>query len=833
MFVEVAINLPPVRGTFDYHLPPSLRGHLSPGHLVTASFGKRRVQGVVVRLMKKASVPETKPVESLLDPLPVLTQSQLELAHWISEQTVSPLIECITLMLPPGLSQKADSLYTLLDEDVQPTSNIQKRILDLLRRRGPLRGRQIARALPRQAWRPAVDALVRKDILERTAVLDPPRVGARKVRTARLAVAPEVAETHFGNLGRTGSPAEKRREAVLKMLIQEGQPVEASWIYAELDAKLADLQFLEKRDLISFGEAEIWRDPIEAIEFTPSSPPPLTSDQGPVWDTLRSAIHANAGNPIHHYLLHGVTGSGKTELYMRSVAETLAAGRQAIVLVPEIALTPQTVRRFLARFPGQIGLIHSQLSDGERYDTWRRSREGRIKIIVGPRSALFTPLPDIGLIVLDESHDESYKQFGRGPLYHTRETALAYANILHATCILGSATPDVVTTYRAKSGAIHTLHLPNRIMGHQKRIQQQASRLGITPTYKETEGDASYIDLPPVEIVDMRQELRAGNRSIFSRALQSSLRTTLDAGQQAILFLNRRGTSTYVFCRDCGWVLRCPKCEINLTYHGSNQQLTCHHCGYTRSLPRKCPNCQSARIKHFGAGTQTIQNELETLFPGTGCIRWDRDTSQKKGAHQAILANFAAHKADVLIGTQMVAKGLDLPMVTFVGVVSADTGLNLPDYRAAERTFQILTQVAGRAGRGLLGGHAILQTFQPEHYAIQAAAEHDYQSFYDSEIQHRKQLGYPPFTRLARFVIREFSSPSAEKEARRLANSILEKISITDSPADIIGPAPCFIHKLRGTYCWHLILRAANPLELIPETIPDRWSIDIDPVSLL
>jgi primosomal protein N' (replication factor Y) len=831
MFVEVAVNLPPVRGTFDYHLPPSLRGHVAPGHLVIAPFGKRRVQGVVVRLLKKSSVPETKPVESLLDPLPVLTQQQLKLAHWLSEQTVSPLIECITLMLPPGLSQKADSLYTLLDQDARGASAAQSRVLDLLRRRGSLRGRQIARALPRQTWRAAVDSLVREGTLERVSVLDPPSVGARRIRTVRLSVAPEAAGEYFGNLGRPGSDAAQRREAVLKMLIEEGQPTEVTWIYAELGAKLADLRYLEARDLIAFGETEIWRDPTEAVEFVPTSPPPLTSDQSAVWRTLKAAL--NQAGSRQRFLLHGVTGSGKTELYLRAVAETLALGRQAIILVPEIALTPQTVRRFLARFPGQVGLIHSQLSDGERYDTWRRARQGSIPVVIGPRSALFTPLPDIGLIVLDESHDESYKQFGRGPLYHARETALHYASILDATCILGSATPDVVTTYRASQGSLTRLYLPNRILGHQKRIRQQASRLGITPTYKEAEGEASYIDLPPVKIVDMRQELRAGNRSIFSRATQKSLETTLAAGQQAILFLNRRGSSTYVFCRDCGWVLRCPRCETNLTYHGTNQQLMCHHCGYTRSLPKTCPQCNSTRIKHFGTGTQGIQSELEAAFPDVSSIRWDRDTTRTKGAHQAILAKFAEHQADVLIGTQMVAKGLDLPLVTFVGVISADTGLNLPDYRAAERTFQILTQVAGRAGRGLLGGHAILQTYQPEHYAIQAAAKHDYREFYEAEIHQRRRLGFPPFKRLVRFTIREYSASSAEKEARRLSRSIQDRIAKLEVPADIIGPASCFFRKLRGAYCWHFILRASDPLRLIPETIPDRWSVDIDPVSLL
>jgi len=334
-------------------------------------------------------------------------------------------------------------------------------------------------------------------------------------------------------------------------------------------------------------------------------------------------------------------------------------------------------------------------------------------------------------------------------------------------------------------------------------------------------------------VVDMRQELRAGNRSIFSRALQKALSELLQSNQQAILFLNRRGTSTYIFCRDCGWVLRCPRCETSLTYHRANERLMCHHCGYTRKLPTKCSNCGSTRVKHFGAGTQRIQTELERAFPGVRTIRWDWDVTRSKGAHEIILSNFAAHRADVLIGTQMIAKGLDLPLVTLVGVVSADTGLNLPEYRAAERTFQILTQVAGRAGRGLLGGRVILQTYQPDHYAIQAAAEHNYQSFYQQELRYRRQLGYPPFQRLARLVYRHVSPSAAEAEAMRLAGVLRGKIDSTETKADLIGPAPSFYRRVRGQYRWQIVIRAADPTRLIPEELPENWIVDIDPVSLL
>lgn len=833
MFVEVAVNLPPVRGTFDYHLPPSLRGHVTVGHLVTAPFGQRRVQGIVISLPKTPAVPDTRPIEGLVDPEPVLTSKQLVLARWLQAQTLAPLIECLTLMLPPGLSQKADSLYTLIDSGVHGDTPTHKRLIKLLARRGPLRGRQIARALPHQNWRGVANRLVRHGVLSRTSVLDSPSTRARRVRTARLAVPPQVACQAFDDLGRPGGRAAHRRRTILEMLIHEREPLEVVWLYAECDGRLADLRYLEERGLIALSEAEVWRDPLEAVDYVPIQPPSLTVDQAAVWESVRETVHKAREEHTLPILLHGVTGSGKTEIYLQAVAETLTLGRGAIILVPEISLTPQAVRRFLARFPGQVGLIHSQLSDGERYDTWRRSRAGSLPMIIGARSALFTPLPDIGLIVVDESHDESYKEHGRAPRYHAREAAIAYAKIVGAACILGSATPDVVTTYRATRGELRRLTLPQRIFGHHQRLSRQAARLGIMSRYQPSDGDAVSIDLPPVRVVDMRQELRAGNRSIFSRALQKALSELLQSNQQAILFLNRRGTSTYIFCRDCGWVLRCPRCETSLTYHRANERLMCHHCGYTRKLPTKCSNCGSNRVKHFGAGTQRIQTELERAFPGVRTIRWDWDVTRSKGAHEIILSNFAAHRADVLIGTQMIAKGLDLPLVTLVGVVSADTGLNLPEYRAAERTFQILTQVAGRAGRGLLGGRVILQTYQPDHYAIQAAAEHNYQSFYQQELHYRRQLGYPPFQRLARLVYRHVSPSAAEAEAMRLAGVLRGKIDFTETKADLIGPAPSFYRRVRGQYRWQIVIRAADPTRLIPEELPENWIVDIDPVSLL
>lgn len=834
MFAEVAVNLPGVRGTFHYHIPPELRGQLRPGHLVTVPFGPRRVQGVLLRLLTETDIPETRPVEALLDPEPVLTEAQLLLAHWLSDQTRAPLIDCLILMLPPGLSQPADSVYTLLHPEAEAHTPTEERLIRLLQQRGPLRGRQVTRVLGRLNWRRAADALQRRGILERTPVLPAPRVRPRRLRTACLAVSPDQAQRAIEALQQSPRPASSRRSKILQRLLAEKEPVELTWIYSECGANPADLRALEKAGLVTLGEQEIWRDPLADIDFVPGEAPSLTRDQSAVWNEVLSAIQASMGGAeVAPILLHGVTGSGKTEIYLRAVEATLATGRSALVLVPEIALTPQTIRRFLARLPGRVGVLHSQLSAGQRYDTWRRCRSGLLPVIVGARSALFAPLPRLGLIVLDEAHDESYKEQSQPPRYDSRSTAMAYARLLRAVCLLGSATPDVTLTYQAERGLLRRLSLPQRILSHRTRLHAQAARFQVTPAYRPAEAEAETIELPPVHLVDMRQELRAGNTSLFSRALQQALCETLQAGQQSILFLNRRGTSTYVFCRDCGHVLHCPRCNVPLIYHGAAEQLLCHHCSYRRRLPSSCPDCGSSRIRQFGAGTQKVEAEVRRLCPEARTLRWDWDVTRAAGAHDLILAHFAAHRADVLIGTQMIAKGLDLPLVTLVGVVSADTSLNLPDFRAAERTFQVLTQVSGRAGRGLLGGRVILQTYQPEHYAIRAAVGHDYQAFYQEEIARRRQLGYPPFRRLARLVYHHLSENRGRVEAERLAVAIRQSIRERDAQADLIGPAPCFFRRIRGEYRWQVVVRAADPLPLVPDPLPEGWQLDVDPVSLL
>jgi primosomal protein N' (replication factor Y) len=562
-----------------------------------------------------------------------------------------------------------------------------------------------------------------------------------------------------------------------------------------------------------------------------------------VWEQVRFNLEATLNRqPVLPCLLHGVTGSGKTEVYLQAVRHTLEAGRQAIVLVPEIALTPQTVRRFAGRFPGQAGLVHSGLSDGERYDTWRRARAGDIKLVVGPRSALFTPFAELGLIVVDESHDDSYFQSESLPYYHAREAAVMYARQVGALCLMGSATPDVVSTFRCQQEEWHYLSLPERILAHRQVVKAQLERLPhqdgypavSSSRYKPLEAEAEVTDLPPVSIVDMRLELQSGNRSIFSRPLQEALGGILEQGQQAILFLNRRGSATFVFCRDCGHTLKCPQCDIPLTYHRTQGTLRCHYCAYKRNAPQTCPKCDSRRIRHYGTGTQRVEDEVRAMFPEVRTLRWDYETTRKKGAHEVILSHFVAHRADVLIGTQMLAKGLDLPLVTLVGVVLADVGLSLPDYRTNERVFQVLMQVAGRAGRSPLGGEVILQTFQPEHYVIQAAAKHDYMAFFERELTYRSKLGYPPYTEMVRLEIRDYNIDKVERQANKLAVQIEDWMRKSGRrETRMIGPAPCFFSRIGRQYRWQIVLSGPDPASLLSGRSLGGWKVEVNPPNLL
>ena len=865
-FVQIVVNVPSVAGIFDYAVPAAgLAGNVGVGHLVIVPFGKQTVQGVVFRFIDQPSVPDVKEVIELVDPLPVLTQAQISLAEALAESTLSPLASVVNLFLPTGLSQQVDTLYEIRDlriesqksENNAKTSStktqklrIEDMLINLLRMRGPLRGRQIDTHFSKVDWRRTVQYLVRKGMLSSRSVLPPSRVRPKFIKIAQLAVSPDIAESAMDDLGKTNA-TQMRREKALRFLMRVKDAVNVSWAYAESGCNLADLQELEERELIVLRETEIWRDPlgkIETEELEIGRVVKLTNEQQNAWGEIEKGFRDIAGGKsIKPFLLDGVTGSGKTELYIRATEEALRRGKQAIILVPEIALTPQTVRRFLSRFPGQVGLIHSKLSEGERYDTWRRARAGLLKVIIGARSALFAPLPNIGLIVADECHDSSYYQ-SEPPFYHAVTAGQTYARLADAVCIMGSATPSISQRYQAERSP-----LPFALSGTVGRVDGDPASYRDPVETKRREGlgrraatlgsveavRAKVLSLPrriiqeempPVHIVDMRDELKAGQRGIFSRLLLNELESTLKRGEQVILFLNRRGTATYIFCRDCGYVLRCPNCDTPLTFHVEDKErLLCHQCGYERGKPKSCPQCGGKQIREYGLGSEKVESEVNALFPKARTLRWDWDTTRQKDSHEMILTHFANHRADVLVGTQMLAKGLDLPLVTLVGIVLADVGLHLPDPFAGERVFQVLTQVAGRAGRSERGGKVVLQTFDPENQVIQSAAKHDVKGFYEYELGQRKRLGYPPFSRLVRLEYHHQDALKAEEGAKSLA----QKLPTTNYQLPMIGPVPCFFAKVGGYYRWQIVLRGLNPQELLRDLKLDGWRVEVDPVSLL
>jgi primosomal protein N' (replication factor Y) len=604
------------------------------------------------------------------------------------------------------------------------------------------------------------------------------------------------------------SPLPARQAALFRYLVETRAPVPWPEARRQTGCSRSIADALVKRGLVAFQEVDVRREPISYENIVPTFPLSLTANQQSAFESVKSALHKVVPGGV--YLLHGVTGSGKTEIYLQALAEAVKLGKKGIVLVPEIALTPQTIERFAARFPHRVAVLHSRLSLGKQYDEWHRIRNGEFDVVIGSRSAVFAPQPDLGLIVIDEEHEWTYKQ-DNSPHYHARDVAVRLGELTGAVVLLGSATPDVEAYHKAQNGEYELLHLPERVV----------------PT--------AGSPLPRVEVVDMREELKAGNRGMFSRSLTRAINEAVAAGEQVILFLNRRGGATFIQCRSCGFVLRCRRCEVPLAQHIADDVLVCHQCGYKTPVPQACPSCSGRQLKFLGAGTQKLEQETRYSFPRARQLRWDSDITLGQTSHEAILKKFRNREADILIGTQMIAKGLDIPSVTLVGVVSADTSLNLPDFRAGERTFQLLSQVAGRAGRGPSGGKVIVQTFSPEHYAIRAAARHDYVSFYQQEIAYRKQLRNPPFTRLARLVCAHVSDAVCQREAEKMKKRLTEEMAARGAGGiEIIGPAPVFFHRLRGRFRWQLILRGFELSSFLsPLDFPQGWTVDIDPMGLI
>ncbi len=800
-YAEVSVNSPAARrNTFSYAVPPHL--DVRAGQAVLVPFGEKILQGIVLELTPRPAVEDTRDILSIIDPVPLLSPSAIALARWISGYYLSPLFDAVALMLPPGFERPARAFVSLPGTDFNEASldDIQKRIVALLTGQGRVDVKLLQKELGRKKAAAAISQLVKRGILARTYELAPVRVKPKMELHISLTSAGEI----------TG--LKTKQQAVIDFLKAQSRPVSWAQVRLKTGCSKAAAEDLERKGLVKFQSIEVRREPISYDDISFLFPLTLTADQQAALGTIKAALEkpVSSTDSVSVFLLYGVTGSGKTEIYLQALAETVRLGKKGIVLVPEIALTPQTIERFAARFPHRVAVLHSKLSLGEQFDEWRRIHRGEFDVVIGSRSALFAPQPGLGLIVIDEEHEWTYKQ-DNSPHYHARNAAVKLAEMTGAVVVLGSATPDVETFYKARNGEFTLLSLPERVV--------------------PSVGAA----LPAVVVVDMREELKAGNRSIFSRALTEAVNNVVANHEQAILFLNRRGGATFIQCRKCGYVLRCRRCGVPLAQHITDKMLICHQCNTKAPAPAVCPNCASPQIKYLGMGTQKLEQEVGYAFPRARVLRWDSDSTGRKSSDEDILKKFRSGQAEILIGTQIVAKGHDIPSVTLVGVVNADTALNFPDFRAGERTFQLLSQVAGRAGRGQAGGKVVIQTYTPEHYAVRAASGHDYASFYEQEIAYRRQLHFPPFNRLARLLFTHGNDAVCRQQAERMRDLLLaEKDKRGIAGVSIIGPAPAYLHRLRGRYRWHIILRGADLSDFLsPLAFPQGWTVDIDPVGLI
>ncbi|WP_440962090.1 primosomal protein N' [Paenibacillus nitricinens] len=833
----------PVRSTdrpFDYSIPESLKLWIEVGSRVAVPFGHRTVQGFVVSLESGETLvnPGLKPIQEVLDLLPPLSPELVELADWMSKRYACRRISALQAMLPTALKGKAERLISLGDVEEETafpadelfpmfadTGNEERLITEFIGRNGEVSMKQLTRAFPEAAE--TVKFMLRRGVLvESQSIKD--KMGKKKLKAVDLAIGITAAREALNKFPKKSA----RQKEVLSFLIEREAtlPMALKEVLSALQVTASTVKGLEEKGFIEISEIEVYRDPYQGRDFKPTTPLPLTAEQEVVYNRISRTLEEQ----MHEvFLLHGVTGSGKTEIYLQCIKRCMNQGRQAVVLVPEIALTPQMVERFKGRFGSGVAVMHSRLSVGERYDEWRKIREGKATVAVGARSAVFAPFSNLGLIIMDEEHETSYKQ-EENPKYHARDAAIRRAEQCGAAVILGSATPSLESYHAARAQSdIHfspvLLEMPTRALGN---------------------------ELPKVNVVDMREELKEGNRSMFSRKLHSALAERLERGEQTVLLLNRRGFSTFVMCRSCGYVAGCPECDISLTYHSRSDNLRCHYCGHAEPAPKLCPECGSEHIRFFGTGTQRVEEELGKLFPGIRVIRMDVDTTTEKGSHEKLLNQFRDKKADVLLGTQMVAKGLDFPDVTLVGVITADSALNLPDFRAAEKTFQLLTQVAGRAGRHQLPGEVVVQSYTPEHYSIIHASGHDYLSFVREELKHRRGLHYPPYCRLILVTLSHEQLPLLLRMAENYAMNLQGKArnlrwygsldKLTKDVLDLLGPVASPIPRLKGRYRFQCMIKWRGAIDVIglvrqvAEELEDsvrdtglQISIDVDPQMLM
>jgi primosomal protein N' (replication factor Y) len=833
MFAEVSIPVH-VRQTFTYGLPPDIAERAQAGSRVIVPFGNKLVTGFIVSLHDQVDdqiLASVKNVEELVDDDPIIGRDILDLTRWMADYYYAPWGECLRAALPAGSLSVAEQIFQITEggraafNSGQPgrsKPSSQTRALDLLAGAGRMSNRELERELARSGTNPgSVSALLRR--LERAGYISrSQRIAESRLRPklqnfVKLRAAGTTTGDHLAPESPDAEPAggdlTKQQRRVIDALATEGDAIPLGRLLEKAEVSVSVVRGLEKRGVVEVVAREVRRDPLEHLSSEPVLDlVTLSSDQNAALDEIVKKIEARE---YATFLLHGVTGSGKTEIYIRAMKEAVRGGRTALMLIPEISLTPVFSRRLRAHFGESVAILHSSLSEGERVDEWRRIKQGDARVVIGTRSAVFAPLESLGVVIVDEEHDTSYKQ-DESPRYNGRDTAIMRAVAAGAVVVLGSATPSLESYHNAHAGKYIYIRLQTRY-GERK--------------------------LADVETIDMREVFkRHGKQQTFSDELLSAVAETHSRGEQCMILLNRRGFSSYLLCRSCGLAIHCPNCDVTLTYHRYNHSLQCHYCNYIRPVPQNCPACDGVYVHYVGEGTEQIEAKLQGLFPTMKIARLDRDTTRRRGSYEHILMEFADGSIDLLVGTQMIAKGHDFPNVTLVGVISVDTGLAMPDFRSAERTFQLLTQVAGRAGRGDRPGRVIIQTYHPQHYSLVCAQAQDYEGFYEREINYRSSMHYPPFRALINICAHHKDFETAGNAAACLARELREA---ADGQLRVLGPAPAPLARLRGEYRFQVLIKTANrrtareALDLAMDRAlaagykSQSISIEVDPINLM
>ena len=813
LFADVALPIP-VEHPFTYEVPEALADRAAIGMRALVPVLGRTETGYIVGLPESPGLEKIRRLLDLPDPSPVFSADMLELCKWVAEYYCCSLGEALQCALPAGMRARSVMRYTLLTGELGPgrfTERQRKAIAELYRR-GPLTEGQLAAAVSRTALSNTLQSLVARGILAAETVM---RETGPSIRTETYVSLVEDNVPGPDALAALQRKAPKQAAVYLDLL--HAQPeASATALYDKHQVTAAVLAALERKRLVERIEREFFRAPGFEEDVKSREKFDLNEDQQAAYDAITGALGQGV---FKTFLLEGITGSGKTEVYLQAIEHALAMGRDAILLVPEISLTPQTVGRLLGRFGQRIAVLHSGLGKGERYDEWRRAKEGEVHIVVGARSAVFAPLPDLGIIVVDEEHDTSYKQADT-PRYHARDVAVMRSVTAHAVCVLGSATPSIESRHNSLRGKSVRLELRRR---------------------------ATNARLPEVRVIDMRKVAKEhAGECILSPVLEEEVKGRVAAGEQVLLLLNRRGHSPFVLCPQCGWTAGCENCNVSLTYHSRGAFLSCHYCNARQPVPPVCGECGFNKLVFLGTGTQKAEDFLQRAFAGARVARMDADTTSGKGGHAKILGRFAAGEIDILIGTQMIAKGHDYPGITLVGVINADTGLRVPDFRAAENTFQLITQVAGRAGRGDLPGTVIVQTYRPGHYAIEAAARHDYGAFYEREIAEREAAGYPPLRRMGNLAVESEDLLLAEKHTAVLHRILRQQIdALGFRGIEVLGPAPAVISRVKKRYRWNIAIlsKSAKRLNTLARACRTRFTeetktgkvslkVDLDPYGM-